>query len=287
MPSSSPSSTRCGWVARICWSLNVPGSDSSALQMAYLTSPGCDAADQLPLLPGREPGPAHPAQPGVLQRVHDRVRVELAGQQRAQGGVALARPPTLPGRGRSATARCAPSPGAARHDSFGVAGPGAGDERVGVLDGRRPLVDRHRRRGVAAAETGHLDQLDLGVVAVALAQLRQPGVAVAQEARQVVADVQGHLRRRLGAEVRVERDQPLDLVPRAAGVAGELLQLRARQPPQPGLDRVQRRDQRRPGELPGPRLHTRHPPGPDLARPGRSASVMPEPPAAPPARRRT
>ena len=35
MPSSMPSSTRCGWSARICRSLNVPGSDSSALQMAY------------------------------------------------------------------------------------------------------------------------------------------------------------------------------------------------------------------------------------------------------------
>ncbi len=134
-----------------------------------------------------------------------------------------------------------------------------GDERVRVPDRRRPLVHRDRGCGVAAAQAGHLDQFDLGVLTVALAQLGQPGLAVAQEARQVVAHVQRDLRRRFGAEVRVERDQALDLVERAPGVAGELLQLLAGQPAQARLDRVQRRDQRRPRELSGARLDARHP----------------------------
>ena len=269
-------------MARICRSLNVPGSDSSALQIAYLTSPGWVLAHQLPLLPGREPGPAHPAQPGVLQGLHDRVRVELAGQQRAQRGVPLGDP--RPGR----VGVVRPRLGAlVRRRGAHVAGPGVGDERVGVLDRRRPLVHRHRRRDVAAAQAGHLDQLDLGVLAVALAQLGQPGLAVAQEARQVVADVQRHLRRRLGAEVRVERDQALDLVARPAGVAGELLQLLARQPAQPGLDRVQRRDQRRARGTSRPAPSTPAPAGPG-PRAARSVSLgHAGPPAAPPARRRT
>ena len=38
MPASMPSITRCGCSARIWRSLNVPGSDSSALQIAYLSS---------------------------------------------------------------------------------------------------------------------------------------------------------------------------------------------------------------------------------------------------------
>ena len=307
MPSSRPSSTRCGWVARIWRSLNVPGSDSSALQIAYLTSPGCVPRHQPPLLPGREPGAAHPAQLGVLQRRHDGVRVELARQQRAQRGVPL-------GHARSRRVGVVrPRLGAlVRGSGADLARPGSGDERLGVPDGRGPFVDGDRGRDVAPAQAGHLHQLDVGVLAVARAQLGQPGVAVAQEAGQVVADVQRHLRRRLGAEVRVERDQALDLVERAARVAGQLLQLLAGQPAQPGLDRVERRDQRRARELPGPPLHPGHPARPDLGRPvghlrhdsllaalggvvpwravlngDLASSVTSAPPTAPPARRRT
>ena len=71
-----------------------------------------------------------------------------------------------------------------------------------------------------------------------------------------MADVQATARRRLGAEVRVERDQPLDLVQRPAGVLRQRRQLLARQPAEPVLDRVQRRDQARPGEPAVARLGT-------------------------------
>src|SRR5919107_2501410 len=56
--------------------------------------------------------------------------------------------------------------------------------------------------------------------------------------------------RRLGAEVRVERDQPLDLVERPAHVAREPHELLARQPAVLALDRHQRRHQAGAGELP-------------------------------------
>src|SRR5215213_5692805 len=73
-----------------------------------------------------------------------------------------------------------------------------------------------------------------------------------QPARQVVAagDL-GALRRWIGSEVRVERDQAFELVERAAAVASEADELLARQPAVLPLDPVQRWDQARPGEAAG------------------------------------
>ena len=65
IPASMPSITRCGCSARIWRSLNVPGSDSSALQIAYFGS-SVLVGDELPLGARREPGSAHPAQARVL-----------------------------------------------------------------------------------------------------------------------------------------------------------------------------------------------------------------------------
>src|SRR5690606_5694874 len=89
-----------------------------------------------------------------------------------------------------------------------------------------------------------------------------------EPAGEVVAGVHRDLGRGVGAEVRVERDEALDLVEGPARLARERLQLLARQPPQPRLDRVQLRDQARSRELPGPRLDAwhlrrRHQPGSD------------------------
>ena len=65
MPSSSPSSTRYGWVARISRSLNVPGSDSSALQITYLGVASC-AATRSHLRPVGKPAPPMPRSPASL-----------------------------------------------------------------------------------------------------------------------------------------------------------------------------------------------------------------------------
>ena len=48
--------------------------------------------------------------------------------------------------------------------------------------------------------------------------------------------VDRHLHRRLGPEVGVEGDQSFDLVARAAGIAGQLLQLLKGQPTPTGLN---------------------------------------------------
>ena len=54
--------------------------------------------------------------------------------------------------------------------------------------------------------------------------------------------------------MRIERDQPFDLIQRPAPVARERDELLTRQPAVLALNRGQRRDQRRAGELPGARL---------------------------------
>ena len=58
--------------------------------------------------------------------------------------------------------------------------------------------------------------------------------------------------------MRVEGDQPLDLIQRPVHVPGQRHQFLARQPADPLLDRVQRRDQARAGELARPGLDAGH-----------------------------
>ena len=87
--------------------------------------------------------------------------------------------------------------------------------------------------------------------------IRQLGPVAREPAREVAADRDLELLGRRGPEVRVERDQPLDLVQRPAPVARELHELRARQPAVLALDRRQRRDQRWAGELAGAGLDAR------------------------------
>src|SRR5215469_12330636 len=138
-------------------------------------------------------------------------------------------------------------------------GPRRGDQRIGLGGRRGGLVDGNRRRRVAAPEAGGLGDLDLGVRAVALPQRGDALVRPLQPAGQVVAGAQRDLGRRLGAEVRVERDQSLDLIQRPPDVPGQRLEFLARQPAEPLLDGVQRRDQAGAGELARPRLDPRHP----------------------------
>ena len=213
--------------------MNVPGSDSSALQIAYF-GVGLLGGHGLPLAPGREAGAAHAAKARLLQHVDDLLGLELAGQHAAQHAVVLVaglvrvvRPPLV------------------RSERLGRRPPAG--ERVGHLVHRdRLLVDRRGGCVVTAPEARHLVQLD--VVAVALAQLGEPLLAALQPAREVVADGQLNAPRRLGAEVRIERDQPLDLVQRPPPLARERDQLLARQPAVAALDLGQRRDQARAGE---------------------------------------
>src|SRR5947208_2051802 len=69
---------------------------------------------------------------------------------------------------------------------------------------------RHRAGGcdVAAAQARSLDHLDVGIGAVPLLDRGDALVGAAEPAGQVVADAEPGLCRRIGAEVRVEGNQP-------------------------------------------------------------------------------
>src|SRR5262249_26100096 len=138
--------------------------------------------------------------------------LEVAAQRPPEGPIAL-----LAGRVRVVR----PRPGAALD--------------LGVV-----LVDDRDRRPVAPAQAGHLAH------ARALGDLRLSG----QPARQVVADRDLATRGGLGAVVRIEGDQALDLVERAAHVARQRHELLAREPSVLVLDRVELGDEARAGELP-------------------------------------
>ena len=142
--------------------------------------------------------------------------------------------------------------------------PSASSVARSALDGSPELGDADRAllhggggRDVTAADARHLADLDLHVVAVAGVDLRDLLVGAVQPARQVAADGDLHPGRRRDAEVGIERDEPLDLIQRAAGLTAEAHELLARQPAVLALDDVQRRDEARTVELPGAGL----PPG--------------------------
>ena len=206
--------------------------------------------DQLPLPAGGEPGAAHAAQPAFGQHRGDLAGRQGAGQHVAQHPVVLRR------RG----VRVVGPPPGARHGHHVRRGlvTRRGDEGVGPGQRGRDLVDGDRRAGVAPAQAGALGELDVGVAPVPLPGLGDAVFRAAQPARQVVADAQLDPLRRGGPEVRVERDQPLDLVQRPVHLVGQRHQFLAGQPADPFLDGVQGRDQARPGELPGPRLDAGH-----------------------------
>ena len=69
--------------------MNVPGSDSSALQIVYFGW-GSWLATISHFWPVGKPAPPMPAQARVLQRGDDRLRAQLAGERAAQEPVALA-----------------------------------------------------------------------------------------------------------------------------------------------------------------------------------------------------
>ena len=222
MPSSSPSSTRCGCSARIWRSLNVPGSDSSALQIAYF-GVGLLAGHDLPLAPGREAGAAHAAQPGLLQHVDDLVGAR--GRRPARGAArGSARSPASYGSfGRGSSPAAPRRRGASRR-----ARPRPSAPRLRTAPAARRPPPRARRRSARGTTPR---ELDLDAVAVAGLRLGDPLVGPVQPARA------GRGRRppgppsaRLGPEVRIERDQPLDLVQRPPHLARERDQLLARQP---------------------------------------------------------
>src|SRR5215207_850630 len=179
--------------------------------------------DQLPLRAGREAGAAHAAQPGLLQLGDQLGGVELTGERRAQDAVV------------------------------------AGVDVVGVVRPLRlaaPDLDFVARGGgcaITASYAGDLAELGVGIGA----QLLDALVRAVQPARQVVAAGDLARRRRRGAEVRVERDQALELVQRAAALARQLYELLARQPAVLALDLVQVWDQAGPGKAPGAGLGAR------------------------------
>src|ERR1700761_7699067 len=120
--------------------------------------------------------------------------------------------------------------------------------------GQRLLVDGARGGDVAAAETRSLGNLGVAVHPVPGPDRVDAIIGAAEPAGQVVTEAYLGLLRWLGAEVRIERDEPLDLVQRTAHIARQRDQLLAGQPAGPFLDGVQRRDQAGPGELARPGL---------------------------------
>ena len=99
-----------------------------------------------------------------------------------------------------------------RADPFPARFKGRRDGGVGLVERDRCLVHRARGGDIAPAEAGCLDHLDAGSGAVPLLEHGDALVGAAQPAGQVVADAELGLLRRIGAEVRVEGDQPFDLV---------------------------------------------------------------------------
>ena len=168
MPSSSPSSTRCGCSARIWRSLNVPGSDSSALQIDVLGL-GLLRRDQLPLRARwgsrRRPCRADPASLSggdrrrrrAGRRPAARAATAYRSRRRAYGSFGHALAAVVRRRCTAVAGARAP---ARRSDSASASG-------------GRLLVHGRGRGDVAAAEAGHLDDLDVGVVAVAAARARR------------------------------------------------------------------------------------------------------------------
>ena len=163
-----PSSTRCGWSARICRSLNVPGSDSSALQMAYFGVAAC-AATSSHFRPVGNPAPPMPRSPLSASAA---VTWPASGRRTARrAGPRNAPPPRRTDRWATAGARPrrAPRPVASRR---------RGPRRSGRPP--RPactgsLVDGGGGRGVAPADAGPLDQLDVGVRPVPFPDLLRGG----------------------------------------------------------------------------------------------------------------
>jgi hypothetical protein len=192
--------------------------------------------------------PAHAAQLGALERRDDGLRRELAAQQPADERVALGAP-DVGVRGPVAAGPVGRGP-------LDAAVPGRLDELVEVARGGRLLVDHDRGRHVAASGARDLVELDVGVLPVPVARCRHRLGPVGQPAGQVATDLHPDARRRAGgAEVRVEGDQPLQLVERPALLARQRDERLARQPAVLLLDRVQGRHEARAGEPPVPSLH--------------------------------
>ncbi len=210
---------------------------------------GLLARDDLPLLAGSGPAPPIPriceslsvwticwgaapprAPAGTRRSAHRRSRTGRSGGARPRGcGPRFS--PRSPARAAS-TAATASSTGSGR-SSTAAAG----------ASSHRPRHDTRRSRSRTAA--------------VALLGLADAVVGAGQPAREVVADRQLHGFRRRGAEVRIEGDEPLDLVQRPAHVARERDELLARQPADAPLDGGEGRDQAGARELPGARLGSR------------------------------
>ena len=174
--------------------------------------------DQLPLRAGREAGAAHAAQPGLLE-LGDQLAPSRARRRapRAARGSRARRART----GRSA--RCT----SLRADLRRVAGGGGRASRSGRCTRPRATRCWDRRRSSSRRSSEPCSQQDRSW----------------QQATSAAS-------RRRGEEVRIERDQALDLVERAAPLARERHELLARQPAVLPLDRVQIRDQDGPGKRP-------------------------------------
>src|SRR6185437_12178913 len=132
------------------------------------------------------------------------------------------------------------------------------DQRVDVVEPGRRFVDSGGWRDVAPAGAGDLHHLHVTAIAVLLVQLRDPVLRSVQPAGEVVADPDGDASGRLGAEVRIEGQQTLDLVERPLLLPRQCLQFLARQPAEAPLDLHQHRDQARTPELARTRFDARH-----------------------------
>jgi hypothetical protein len=128
--------------------LNVPGSDSSALQIVYF---GCGSwlATISHFWPVGKPAPPMPRRPESFSVATIDSGRRLAGQRAAQEPVAL-------GPGLVGVVRAALVVAAQRLGLLVLAGAGGGDGGVGLAQRQRALVDgrgRARRRSAPGTET--------------------------------------------------------------------------------------------------------------------------------------
>ena len=181
---------------------------------------GALGADQRPLLRRRKTGAAQPAQAGLLEIGQELVGSGWpAGTQRGQRTVVLRLGRVgveleAPRRGRGGWLRLAAQGSLHRLRGGGV-----------VARAERRLVQRGSGRGIAATEAGDPPHGHAARRLGAGKSRPEPvGAAggIGEMAGEIAAEQELGGRRRLAAEVRIERDQPLEPVERDPELLGEL-----------------------------------------------------------------
>ena len=251
-----PSMSMCGHFCMSSRSLNVPGSDSSALQTRYLSIAPFGRNEAF--LPIAKPAPPRPRMPERVELAED--GLALHGERLAQRAVAA--PPLVDLEGVEVRLVDVLEEEEVGHErlAFGstllrrmscFSGSTSSPSRIcsttvgDLADLDRAdvgAVDRHHRRDVARAEALELAQVDARVVADLVEERLVELVGAAQRARDVRADVDVVLADRVGEQHVVERRDRRQVAGRQAHHARGLLDALRRAPAVVVLDLVERGD---------------------------------------------